>query len=200
MAALVQLAVHLVRYALLLKVDLGPAASLAALAPAWFFPGNLFWFVLGAVMSYHYKQLMGAIARMRWAWVSGLLLVFVLGILEWEVILRLSGELWIGTTETLVDNVYTLLLLLSFLAFEELRWPGLRLFSDLGGQSYGIYLVHGLALTFTARLTYHVAPQLLGAQLFLQALLVAAGLGVPWLLMAVVRRTPLRPAYPYLFG
>jgi surface polysaccharide O-acyltransferase-like enzyme len=126
--------------------------------------------------------------------------VFVVGMVEWEALLRASGQAWIGSEETLVDQVYSALLLVVFLGFERMTLPMTRAISYIGTKSFGIYLVHSLALTYTAKLIYHLVPQLLGVQWILQPILITAALGIPLLLMEIVARSPARRFYSYLFG
>ena len=199
-SALIQLVAQSARYAAHLDFAFPGSSLLAMLTPSWFFPGNLFWFAFGVVLGFHSTELIGGIVRARWFWLAGVALLLVPGIVEWELLLRASGEAWLGSTETLLDNVYSLLFLLTFLGFEAVRLPGLRRVSELGSKAYGIYLVHGLVLTFVAKIIYNAAPALLSVEIAFLGILAAAGLGVPLILMNLVRRSPARRLYPYLFG
>ena len=111
-----------------------------------------------------------------------------------------SGQSWIAPQETIIDNLYAAMFLLSFLAFEQVRLPMADKMSYLGSKSYGIYLVHSPVIEYTARVIYHLIPVLLSFQLLFQSSLWVAGLGVPLLLMAIVNRSPFRRFYNYLFG
>ena len=71
---------------------------------------------------------------------------------------------------------------------------------DLGTTSFGIYLVHGIAMEYAARGTYHLAPWLLARTPLFLALVIGVGLAAPLALMALVKRSPARSAYPYIFG
>ena len=199
-SALIQLAVQSARYAAHLHLVFPGSPLLDMLTPSWFFPGNLFWFAFGVVLGFHSSELIGGIVRARWLWLAGVILLLVPGILEWELLLRASGQVWLGSTETLLDNLYSLLFLLTFLGFEAIRLPGLRRVSELGSKAYGIYLVHGLVLTFVAKIIYNAAPALLSVEIAFLGILAAAGLGVPLILMNLIRRSPARRLYPYLFG
>ncbi|OGO10189.1 MAG: hypothetical protein A2Z66_05870 [Chloroflexi bacterium RBG_13_66_10] len=199
-AAVLQTAVHLARYGLILGVGEPGRGLLAAISPGWFFPGNIFWFALGAVVGFHQREAIEFLARFRRLWIAGVMALLPLGILEWEALLRLSGEVWLTPKETVLDNLYSLMFILAFLSLVSLEHPLSKPVSDLGARSYGIYLVHPLALTVAARATYHLAPWMLGSQLLFQPLLLAAGLGIPLLLMALVRRSPARWSYQFQFG
>jgi peptidoglycan/LPS O-acetylase OafA/YrhL len=76
----------------------------------------------------------------------------------------------------------------------------MKAISQIGTKSFGVYLVHSLALIYTSKVIYHLVPALLGAQWLLQPILFAAGLGIPLLLMEITARTPARRFYSYLFG
>jgi peptidoglycan/LPS O-acetylase OafA/YrhL len=127
-------------------------------------------------------------------------IVFFLGMFEWEALLRASGENWIAPQETLIDQIYAGLFLIAFLGFEQAALPGMRAISQIGTRSFGVYLVHSLALIYTSKLIYHFVPGILGMQWLLQPILFAAGLGIPLLLMEITARSPARRYYSVLFG
>jgi len=199
-AALLQGLVHAIRYLLVLQVPIPGLDILADLTPAWFFPGGAFWFVLGMVAGFHQDGLKALLTRARAVLLPAAAALLILGMAEWELLLKLSGERWISPRPTLIDDLYSLTVLLAFLALEGVRLPFSRPLNSLGSRSYGVYLVHSLVLTLLAKAIYHVAPGLLGVQGLLQPLLVVAGLGLPLLLMALVRNSPARVVYEYQFG
>jgi peptidoglycan/LPS O-acetylase OafA/YrhL len=96
--------------------------------------------------------------------------------------------------------LYSLALILGVLGLANKRLIGMKRLSDIGIRSYGIYLIHALAITYTAKLIYHFAPALLGYQIILQPVFVIAGLGIPLLMMYVVEHLPIKRFYVYLFG
>lgn len=198
-AGVLQVFVMLLHYTQILNLGVvtGP---LSVLTRSWFFPGFIFWFALGIVIGFHLDAFKPTLVRLRWFFVAGLVMFFVIGIFEWEYLLQASGEAWIGPRETLIDNFYALFFLLTFLAFQTTRLPLPGQLSELGTKSYGIYLVHSPVLEYTARIIYNFVPFLLAYQILFQPILYAAGLGIPLLLMAVVNRSPFRRYYSYLFG
>jgi peptidoglycan/LPS O-acetylase OafA/YrhL len=119
---------------------------------------------------------------------------------EWEILLHLSGRQWLPPAPTLVDSLYCGSLILTFAAYAESVVSATRPLDALGARSFGVYLIHAPVLELVARTCYHVGPLLLGNQLLFQSLLIAAGIGVPLLLMAAINRSPARPAYSYVFG
>jgi peptidoglycan/LPS O-acetylase OafA/YrhL len=140
------------------------------------------------------------IQRIRWVLLGGAILLFAGGIVEWELLLRGSGQQWVGTRETLLDNVYIFLFLMAYLAFEKFPLPRAALVSQLGARSYGIYLVHLLVMEITARTIYHFLPGVMGAMGVFMPILVAMGLGVPVAMMEIMNRLPVRRYYEYVFG
>ncbi len=120
--------------------------------------------------------------------------------LEWELILHQSTELWIATKHTLIDELYALTFLLSFLAFDKISIPFSKNISEVGSKSFGIYLAHSPVLEYTSRGIYHLAPWILGYQILFQPILIILGLGIPFGLMKLVERSPARRVYTYIFG
>jgi membrane-bound acyltransferase YfiQ involved in biofilm formation len=196
----IQAAAHIVRYYQITNTPL-PAADVAQVfAAGWFFAGNLFWFCLGMVFGFHQAAFRALLARIRWPLVASAVVLFVVGIVEWEALLRSSGQEWITPKETLLDNFLSLAFLLAFLSFELPKSSFVHALEELGSRSFGIYLVHSLVLIFMARAIYHFAPWMLGMQFIFQPLLLAGGLGFPLLLMELVKRSPARKIYAYQFG
>lgn len=199
-AGAMQLAVQLLYYPALLNLDAGIVQPLVDATPKWFFPARIFWFTLGIVAGFHMKAFEQFIRRIRW-WVLGLMLVlFPLGILEWEIMQDLSGQPWLAHRETILDSVFAVAVIFSFLGFNKVSIPYSAQLNNLGSRSFGIYLIHSPIMQYTSRIVYHVAPWILASQLLLQPLLIVVGLGIPLLLMVVVSRSPVRAYYRYSFG
>ena len=197
---LIQAGAVALRYVQLLGLDAPVLQQLAQLTPTWFFPANIFWFSFGIVAGFHLSQLKAWVGRVKWGLVVALVILFLAGLFEWLFLLRWSPEGWLPATETLLDNFYSVTILLSFIAFESLSLPLFKQVGELGTKSFGVYLVHSPVLEFTARLIYHVAPWILAYQILFQPILIILGLGIPLLVMAGVKRSPAHKLYPYLFG
>jgi membrane-bound acyltransferase YfiQ involved in biofilm formation len=168
--------------------------------PGWLFIGHGFWFCLGLVLAFYREHIQTSLERIKEWLVVMLMLVYILGIIEWEYLLQNSGREWIGPRMTLVDAVYIILFLLAFLALEKYTLPFTSQFNELGARSYGIYLVHSIILFVATKLIYRFVPAILGYQIIYQPLLVAVGIGTPILLMEFVYRSQFRPFYEHLFG
>jgi peptidoglycan/LPS O-acetylase OafA/YrhL len=199
-AALVQLTVQFARYPVALGWDVPAATWAARHLPGWFFPHMVFWFVFGTFTGFHLSSLRQWLSRWKsmLPWVTAAL--GLAGLLEWEVLLRLSGKEWLPPTLTVVDSLYACGCVLTYVAFSQTaNWISRPL--DLVGQrSYGVYLIHAPVLELFSRASYHMAPLLLSHQFVFQPLLIVAGVGVPLLLMMTVDRSRVRPCYSYLFG
>lgn len=199
-AALVHILVLSWEYVLILEPD-SPILKLLLPLGAWaFFPKFVFWFSFGIVVGFHLPQFKRALSRVKWALPGALAITFVLGMVEWEVLLRLSGQDWLAPRETIIDHLYAGAFLLTFFAFEGSTPVFSKRLSKLGESSYGVYLIHAPVLTYSAKIIYHLLPWLLAYQILLQPLLIVVGLGVPLLLMAIVNRSRARNYYAYLFG
>jgi surface polysaccharide O-acyltransferase-like enzyme len=152
------------------------------------------------VAGFHSRELKSYLQRYRRLLLLTAALLIPLGILEWEWILRTSGQTWLGHRETLLDTVYAAAAILGFIAYDGVVLPHSSRLNSLASAAFGVYLIHPLAMEVFARGVYHVAPSLLALPLVFVSLLFAAGLGVPLLLMALVNHTPVRITYRYAFG
>jgi surface polysaccharide O-acyltransferase-like enzyme len=196
-----QVVLYLVQYPILLRPDLPVVRLLALLTPKWLVFAYLFWFSLGIALRLHLPRLRAAVENRRGLILAAIPLTFAAGVVEWELLRRWSGQPWIDTRSTLIDGMYSGVVLLGLLFFLT-RLPSwlTRYIAGIGSRSYGIYLVHVPVMEVVARGVYHFAPPVLGFPALFLPLLVVAGLGAPLIGMALVRRSPLRPMYPYLFG
>jgi peptidoglycan/LPS O-acetylase OafA/YrhL len=199
-AAVVQVSVHLARYPVILGWDSPAATWIYSHAPSWFFPHVMFWFVFGAFAGFHPAPVREWLTRWgRWLAPASVVLG-VAALVEWEVLLRLSGQQWLRPQVTLVDGLYSFACILTFMALVQSRTATAPQLDALGARSFGVYLLHAPVLELFSRASYHLTPVLLGHQVAFMALLIAAGVAVPLLLMAIAARTPARPYYNYLFG
>jgi peptidoglycan/LPS O-acetylase OafA/YrhL len=171
-----------------------------ALFLEWYVPAYIFWYLLGVFVGMHMPLFKEFLEKSR-RWIPYATFGFtILGIAEWDLVRLASGRGWISPQDTSFDRVFTLFVLLWFLSAQgiETRLPGrLRWF---GIKSYGIYLIHPLALEITARLTYQFAPKLMAFPLVFLAVLTIVGIVAPLSLMAIVERSPMQRFYKSLFG
>ena len=167
---------------------------------SWFFPNQILWFVCGVIAGLNIKAFKQFLARIKWFALAGAIILLPICMYEWEFILRNSSEGWVASSETLIDNLYSIFFIIAFLAFDEVKIPFSKYLDGLASKSFGIYLVHSPILEFTARVVYHLVPVILGIQIIFQPLLVVAGIGGALLLMWLFEKSPVRQYYQYVFG
>lgn len=197
---LLMLVVRLGQYANLLGFEYPGRQIISLFLPSWVFPGNLFWVVFGMIIGFHYKQVLPVLVKLRWVFLSLTILLIPLGMWEWEKLLAASGQQWVASRETFIDNLYSISLILTFLTFGMKTLIGQRWLNDLGSKSFGIYLAQTLFLTLTAKAIYQILPSILQYQILLQPILIAAAILGPLLLMWLVKKTALNRYYVYIFG
>lgn len=196
----IQLFIVALQYPLFLGWENPLFNQLVSLFPKWFFPVRIFWFALGIIVGFNINQFKSVSGSLRWVLLALLVIFVPLAMIEWETLLTLSGGEWLEHRETLIDLLYAFVLLIAFLLFNNVSLPLNKQISDLGAKSYGIFLTHALFIEYTAKIIYRVFPPLLANQLVLQILLISIGLGAPLLLMYLVKKSPARGSYTYLFG
>lgn len=187
-------------YGFLLDWNLPARAVIRIAAAGWFFPTHWFWFVLGIFAGYQLELFKGFAERTRWFFVCGAIIFLVLGIVEWEQILHLSGGEWLTPKETLIDNVYSFAILMALFGFTGLKLPFNAQLEQIGKISYGVYLSHSLVLMIAAKLIYHFLPRALEYQVVFQTALFILGLGLPVLAIRVLKASRARNISVYIFG
>ena len=190
----------ILRYPLILGKTIPALGPFSLLNRSWFFTTYLFWFSFGIVAGFHLQNLKLKLNPVRNLFPVLLVIFFLLGVVEWEYLLRLSGQDWIGPRETLIDQLYSGAFILSFLLFEKFTPPFAAQLTDLGSKSFGIYLTHSPVLEYSARFIYHILPAILAYQAIFQPVIIVLGFGVPLTVMAIFNRTPARVFYKYVFG
>jgi peptidoglycan/LPS O-acetylase OafA/YrhL len=198
--AIVSLIVVSLRYGDTLGVEVSTFRQMMWITKSWFFPAHLFWFAFGIVAGFHLQQLKNWAARIKWGLLAAVGITFLAGMLEWEILRDVSRSEWLAPQETVIDNLYAGAFILSFLILDMVSIPFSKRLGELGSKSFGVYLVHDPVLEYTSKFVYHITPWLLAYQILFQPLLIVLGLGIPLLLMAVVKRSPARGLYVYLFG
>ena len=168
--------------------------------PKWLFISRLFWLILGMVVGFHIVQFKQFLARFKHLFLVIVIVAIPLGILEWEAIFHFSGRDYLNMRETILDSVYALAFIFTFLAFSNSSLPSNKQISDIGAKSFGIYLIHYTAMEYLAKGIYHFAPRLLGIQILFQPMILFIGLGSPLLLMYLAKKSFVRKYYSYLFG
>jgi len=197
---IIQLIVQLLQYPLLLGLELPYADQLASIIPKWFFLARLFWFSFGMVVGFQTEIFRKQLDQIKY-WILVLTLLLIpLGTMEWEYFFRQSGAEWLDHRETILDSLYSIGVILTFLGFNKAKLPATKFIGNLGGRTSGIFLTHAIFIEYTAKIIYRYLPQVLGNQLILQPILIAVGLAGPLILMALVSKLPYPTLYTYLLG
>ncbi len=199
-AALVQLSAVALSDLQILGIQSATLRRLFPLTRSWFFPAHCFWFVLGIVTGFHLPRVKEWAIRHRWGILAMAGITPILALVEWELLVRGSGQASLSPRVTVLDNFYYLACLLVFLGFEPISLPLSRRFSQLGTDSFGIYLTHAPIQEFVARFLHHLTPALVTWQAAFLPVLLASGLAGPLLLMSIVKRSKARWFYQHLFG
>ncbi len=188
-------------YLVLLGLHTPAWASAIAALPKWSFPARIFYFTIGLVAGVHATAFKQWLLRARWAIVTAVIALGPLSAAEHWFLSRQTPVAWSGPDlPALSGFAYMALFSLGFLALGAFSIPGQRSLNNLGTKSLGIYLAHIPAMYVVAVALYRYAPWTLGNQLVYQLTLIGAGLAGPLLLMTLMRRTPARRWYPYVFG
>lgn len=197
---LVTLLPTLVPYGIALHSESAFLNTVNNFMPKWLFLTRLFWFVFGIYLARRIAIWKDLLHDWRWTLLGITLLAFIIGFIEWEWLFRVSNLPWLDHRETVIDSIYSLAVILTTIAFAKARLPATGFLNSMGAKSYGIYLAHIPAMFIVARTLYHLWPQVLGIQPILQAVLIAAGVGIPLGMMKLFRSPTLVRAYPLLFG
>jgi len=192
--------VILLRYPLILHPGEPILPRPLQLLSNWNLPKYAPWFIGGILAESYLDRFRSELHRWRRHIFFGVLLLGALGFAESEILRMASGRDWLPADVTMLNMFFALLLLLSLLAIEIPESALTARLRTLGTMSFGIYLMHVLVLEVTARGLVHLAPRLLGATAFLYILLATAGVAIPVATMYVVKHSPLRGAYRFLFG
>jgi probable poly-beta-1,6-N-acetyl-D-glucosamine export protein len=198
--ALVQSAVQALYYPALLGLDAGALRPLVDVVPKWLFVARIFWFTAGIVVAFHVKEFEQSLFRARRGVLLATLVLIPIGVVEWELIQASSGQVWLAHRETFLDTFYAAALILSVLAFGLSNRRVVKPAERLAVNSFGIYLVHSPVMEYVARIIYHLAPWFLAYQLLFVPFIALVGLGVPLIMMTVVKRSPAKVFYKYIFG
>ncbi len=173
---------------------------LSRITPSWLFLQWIVFFTLGMVKGFHLEEFKDWVNRHKKLLVVALPISLFLSVLDADLIFRITHINMFAIPILATTLIYTLAVILLFVNFAEIP-PGIsRFFYELGSRTYGIYLIHYTAMEITAKLIYRYVPQLLANIWLLVPILFVVGLGIPLLLIEIIRRTPLRKVQRTLIG
>ena len=148
---------------------------LVTLTPIWLFPGRIFYFTLGLVASMHLGKFRAWLGRTKWFLLVAVIVVASLTFVEYELVETLSRRAWLGATFSGVSrDMYAILFIMCFMAFEGVGVPFSKQLDQLGSKSMGIFLINTPVIYVLASLMYHKLPWILGQQMLYQLLLILA--------------------------
>jgi len=188
-----------------LYVELSGANAATADVAIRLIPGRspvrwIFFLTLGIVSGCHLQSLKAFLSQTKWILLATAVISFPLAVIETEWIFQQTGMDWRAGAFTLPGGLYAVSMILAFMAFEHTRVPFPKLGYELGGATFGIYLLHRPVLEFSARATQKFLPQVLAYPVVFQMLLMVLAVGVPFAFMRLVARSPAKRWYRYLFG
>ena len=199
-AAIVQFGLVVVGYLNVFDVPIPGRAEIQRFTPVWTFPVWLLYYVLGIVAGMHAAPICRWLERWKWGLFAVLLVTIGLVVIEPELVCGATGKAWARGPFLISSNLYSIAFVACFLAIDQRYLPFRRLFNQAAGKTYGIYLQHAKVLEFSSRLIRRLSPQILAIQPVFVPLLIIAGVGLPWLFMSVVAKSPARGMHRYLFG
>jgi peptidoglycan/LPS O-acetylase OafA/YrhL len=200
-SAFLQIGVEIITLLQLLEIGY-PGQNIFVLAtPVWFFPGRLFYFSIGVLAGLYQQKFFDWVRKYQWIVLASMLALLVLSILEYLLVSQLTGIAWlVPHFSGGIKALFATSLVICFFAFPDIKVPFTKELSDLGGKSLGIYLVNTPAIYLIAYSMYFITPWALGNQIVYQSVLIAAGLGIPLLMMEVLRKPSIRKFYTFILG
>jgi peptidoglycan/LPS O-acetylase OafA/YrhL len=162
----------------------------------------IFYYVLGITVGMHFTEIQQWLARKKiiLAIFGGIILVGGLILSGWtDAYIAPTSDL-VQVTRLIISQVYSLLVILIYCAYDNLKIPYSKTFIKLSSYAYGIFLIHFLFMEFFSKVVYHFFPRLLSSQLIFTLINILIGFGVPLLIMNITKRSPLKKFYPLLFG
>lgn len=197
----IELFISSLLYFQVLDVPIPRLETMIQITPKWLIPNLLFWFALGIVVGNHRETLPELLKRHRKRLALLFFALIPLMMVEYVVVQEYVAEPWLGPYfGGILRNLYAALFIFLFLAINQESIPFTKGLNVLGSRSLGVYLSHGPVMYVGAVIMYRLTPWILGHQLFYQGTLIFLGLGVPLVLMLLMRQSPARRYYRYVFG
>ena len=160
-----------------------------------------FYYVLGIICGFNLKGIKELTNKYRWGLLFSTVIFGLLAILEGEWLYRVyEVDIFKETTLTLPTFLYILSFIFCFIGFENSSLPFSNLIYRIGRASFGIYLVHFTVMAYLPKAIYHLVPKLMGIQILFQIVLILFSIGIPLLLMEIIRKSPISKYYRYIFG
>jgi peptidoglycan/LPS O-acetylase OafA/YrhL len=148
------------------------------------------YFPLGLYYAQNSREMKPQLMRFKWVFVALTVVLFAAAYLR----------RFIGVAVPLAGDLVPLPFVFLIPTISRNSIPFVRPLEKLGRRTYGIYLVHLIVIDLSLWISQALIPGLFAFPLALILLLFVLGLGVPYLIMESVARTPARQIYRYAFG
>jgi fucose 4-O-acetylase-like acetyltransferase len=165
-----------------------------------FFPATIFFFTFGVVAGIHLEEFKQFLIPIKKFLPMAVVILGLVSIIEGDVFYRATNLTDHGGYHTLPTCLYGITIVLTFLAFYDVKIPFSKTFYEFGRRSFGIYLTHATFLGIVAHTIRITIPSLYNNLFLYELILIILGIGGPFLLMLLVAKSPLRGVYRYLFG
>ena len=174
------------------------------LMPDYIFYRWIFYFGIGLAVGLNLEKFKSFLAGHQKMLLISTPFFLILVLLEPEVIYRATAMQvsWKTTPFPYSGILYSVSMIFLFLSFpiNTRKNKAAKILWNLGNKSYAIYLMHFLFITMISKFIYHFIPGLLAWVWPFILLVFAVGLGGPLFTMYLLKKTPLRKYYRYLFG
>jgi peptidoglycan/LPS O-acetylase OafA/YrhL len=194
---LVQLAAKSIFYTYLFHV---PGSDVFMRLVPFYSPLNsICFFTFGIVIGQNFAAIKEILVKYQKLIIIALVTTALLNIIESDFLIRYTLDININAYfGTLTFDLFAWTFLLMFVTVDQV--PQVKFISWIGGKSYGIYLLHFMAMEIILKFVTKFAPQMLATQVLFQPLIIVAGLGVPLAIMVLVAKSPVRRYYRFLFS
>jgi peptidoglycan/LPS O-acetylase OafA/YrhL len=167
----------------------------------WIFIPWTFYFVLGIVVGFRINEVSSWLKRHRRYLILLAFTMALLSIIESQWIYHFSSNWdWAYSPLKLASSFYALFFILAFLAVDFQMTKFVKLIAQIGGMSYGIYLMHPKVVELLSRIMYHAAPNVLARQVILSLMIFTLTMLAFFLVRNIVLKSPVRKGYRYIFG
>lgn len=168
--------------------------------PTWLFARSAIYFPLGVIYGFHHQSIKKWLGKIKRFLLIMLGITALLTLVEQEYLYRNHYLVYGATAGTISSTLFTISAIFTYLSFDNRVIPYSNKLNLIASKSYGIYLSHPLILLIMAKIVYNFTPGLLAYPLLFFLALIAGGVGIPIALMDILRKTPVKSAYRYLFG
>lgn len=207
-ALALQLSLSGIWYAHMFGIVLPQSLRFALESPITLLARWALFFPLGVVCGLQASRIDQWLSRNKWFLLGGAVVLGILSVVETLALNYLQTEIldrslriYLATHELKLSTLaYAVVATFAILSFDRKSNRLTSLIESAGSRSYGIYLIHPIALQALAALLYFAAPWLASQQWLLQPVLFFCGVGLPTLLMAAVYKSPGKKFYRYAFS